>query len=331
VKRLLRLTGTQSFSRYAWAVLAATLAVIMWGAYVRASGSGAGCGSHWPTCNGQIIPRAPSVKTLVEFSHRASSGVAFLMVLVQAVWAFRVYPRGHGVRRAAAAGFALMVTEALVGGGLVIFEMVAGNTSSARAAWMAAHLMNTFALLAALGLTVWRAQPQRVDAPPVSGARLPGVRGALAVGLALVLVTAASGAIVALGDTLFPARSLAEGLAQDFSAGAHLFVRLRVVHPVLAVLAGVYLLALTAVVASRDPGGPLRPLALRAAALVIVQLGAGLLNLALLAPIALQIVHLLLADLVWLALVVLTAAAQAVPAVQEARPQGTALIAPEVR
>jgi heme A synthase len=298
--------STARFQRFTWAVLAATLAVILWGAYVRASGSGAGCGSHWPTCNGQIIPRDPGMKTVIEFTHRATSGIAFLMVLAQLIWALRLYPRGHAVRRAAAGGFALMVTEALVGGGLVIFEMVAGNKSVARAFWMAAHLMNTFALLAALGLTVWRARggERRAGPPVVLG---PGLRGGVSVALAVLLVTAASGAIVALGDTLFPARSLGEGLAQDFADDAHLFVRLRIVHPVLAVLAGSYLLVLTAMIAGRDPEGPLRPAALRTGVLVALQLGVGFLNLGLLAPTALQIVHLLLADLLWLALVVLAA------------------------
>jgi heme a synthase len=302
-------------------VLAATLLVILWGAYVRASGSGAGCGSHWPTCNGEIIPRAPRLETLIEYTHRATSGVAFLMVLAQLIWALRLYPRGHGVRRAAAGGFALMVSEALIGGGLVIFEMVAGNKSIARAFWMAAHLMNTFALLAALGLTVWRARGERRPAAP-RVALGPGLRAGMGVALALLLITAASGAVVALGDTLFPARSLGEGIAQDFAAGAHAFVRLRIVHPVLAVLAGGYLLALAAVIAGRDPEGPLRPAALRAAVLVALQMGVGFLNLGLLAPTALQIVHLLLADLVWLALVVLAAEVRASRAPAPARAGG---------
>ncbi len=48
------------FSRYAWGVLLWNVLVALWGAYVRATGSGAGCGSHWPTCNGEILPRAPA-------------------------------------------------------------------------------------------------------------------------------------------------------------------------------------------------------------------------------------------------------------------------------
>ncbi len=303
------MTARASFHRFSLLVLAATLGVIMWGAYVRASGSGAGCGSHWPTCNGEIIPRSPTGKTVVEFTHRLTSGVAFLLVAFQLVWAYRSFGRRHPVRRAAVGGFLLMITEAVVGAGLVIFEMVAGNSSTARGFWMAAHLLNTFALLAALGLVAWRSR-SLTDVELDSHVRpFPtSFRPALTIGLASILVVAMAGAIVALGDTLFPASSLAEGMAQDVSPTAHLFVRLRILHPVLAVVVAVYLLVVLATIASRDPAGPLRGQAMLAAGLVLAQVGLGFLNFALLAPTVLQILHLLLADLLWLSLVVLSAA-----------------------
>jgi heme A synthase len=94
--------------------------VILWGAFVRATGSGAGCGSHWPLCNGELVPRAPQVETVIEFIHRATSGLAFLLVLGLFVLAWRVYPKGDLVRRAAALSFLFIVTEALVGAGLVL-------------------------------------------------------------------------------------------------------------------------------------------------------------------------------------------------------------------
>jgi cytochrome c oxidase assembly protein subunit 15 len=302
-------TARASFHRFSLIVLAATLGVILWGAYVRASGSGAGCGSHWPTCNGEIIPRSPGAKTVVEFTHRLTSGLAFLLVAFQLGWAFRSYGRRHPVRRAAVAGFLLMVTEAIVGAGLVIFEMVADNSSTARGFWMAAHLLNTFALLAALGLVAWRSRSLTdVELDPHVRPFPTSFRPALAIGLASILVVAMAGAIVALGDTLFPAASLSAGIAQDLSPTAHIFIRLRVLHPILAVLASVYLLVVLATIASRDPAGPLRGQAMLAAALVLAQVGLGFLNFALLAPTALQILHLLLADLLWLSLVVLSAA-----------------------
>ncbi len=143
------------FARFAAFVLVYNLGIILWGAYVRASGSGAGCGSHWPLCNGDVIPRAPEVATLIEFAHRVSSGGAMLLIGVMLVWAYRAFGRRHPVRVGATLSAFFIVTEALVGAGLVLFSLVADNASLARALFMAVHLANTFLLLAALTLTAW--------------------------------------------------------------------------------------------------------------------------------------------------------------------------------
>ena len=307
---------TAGFRRFSVVVLGFTLAVILWGAYVRASGSGAGCGSHWPTCNGEVIPRAPSIATVIELTHRATSGIAFMLVLAQVIWAWRSFPRRHAARRAATVAMALMVTEALVGAGLVVFEMVADNKSIARAAWMEAHLLNTFALVAAQTLTIWFAKPSSGSDQRAAGAKTK-MFVATVVGIAGMLLVALSGAVAALGDTLFPVASLAEGLRADLSPTTHLFVRLRVWHPLIAVVVGAWLLAVSGAIVVRDRPLGLRPLATLLAALVLAQLGVGLLNLALLAPIPLQIVHLLLADLVWVTLVLLAARAAVVPATEQ--------------
>jgi cytochrome c oxidase assembly protein subunit 15 len=300
------------FYRFTVVVLIFTLAVIVWGGYVRASGAGAGCGSHWPDCNGEIVPRSPGSKTLIEFTHRTTSGLSFLLIAVQMIWAWRISPRGHGVRRMATVVFGLIISEALVGAGIVIFKKVAGDESTDRAYWMAAHLMNTFALLAAMAILIQRVQRElRPGTVVVTAEVLPGARGlqrALTVGVVAVVLIAVSGAIVALGDTLFPAHSLAHGWEQDLSPSAHLFVRLRIYHPIFALTGGLYLLVVSAIIVSRDSGaGRVRSCATRLAAIVLVQLVAGALNLVLLAPVAMQLLHLLLADLVWLSLVVLTA------------------------
>jgi len=293
------------FRRLSAVTLAFTVAVILWGAYVRASGSGAGCGSHWPTCNGEVIPHPHSVATLIELGHRTTSGLDVILIVAQLVLAFRLFPRGHGVRRAATAAAALIVTEALLGAGLVLFEMVAGNKSVARGAWVGAHLLNTFALLAAVALTGWRARPAERDQPfePVE----LNTAVALYASLAAALLVGVTGGIAALGDTLFPVRTFADGWRQDLSPAAHLFVRLRVLHPMLAAGLGAGLLALTGSMLVRDRPAHARGAATLVAALVVVQLVAGLVNLALLAPIPMQIAHLLLADLVWIALVRLCA------------------------
>jgi len=301
--------------RFALVTLVWNLAVILWGAFVRASGSGAGCGAHWPLCNGEVLPRQRSVELMIEYTHRATSGLALVMVVALVAWVFRARPRGHVARKAATASLVLILTEALVGAGLVLFRLVADNESVARALFMAAHLVNTFLLLAALTLAARWAD---ADAPPRPDAvRRDGWAFALAF-LALVLV-GTSGAVAALGDTLYPARSLLAGLAADLSPTATVLVRLRVLHPMLALL-GTLAVALVAgrVLQTLDASAP-RRWAWIAAALALLQVGAGLLNVALLAPVWMQILHLLLADLLWIALVLLASHALAAPTTAPAR------------
>lgn len=293
------------FAKYGWAVLAYNLLVILWGAYVRASGSGAGCGAHWPLCNGTVIPREASLETIIELTHRATSGIAFLLVVGQLVWARRIFPRGTAVRAVAHVAMALMVTEALVGAGLVLFEYVADNASIARAYWLAAHLLNTFGLVAALALVPFLADGPAEPTFDLKGSEIT----LLVVGLLGTLFLGMSGAITALGDTLFPASSLAEGLAQDFSPTAHFLLRLRIIHPTFAVLMAFALWLAAGVNAQRRATPTVRRLAVALATLVAVQLAAGLVNILLLAPIWMQLLHLLLADALWITLVLLAATA----------------------
>ena len=298
------------FARAARGVVLYNLAVIVWGAYVRASGSGAGCGSHWPSCNGDVIPRAPSVKTLVEFSHRATSGLALLSTLALLVWAFRRFPRGDAVRRAAVWSNAFMLGEALLGAGLVLFELVAGNKSHARAFAMSAHLLNTFCLLGALTLTAHFAGGGK-------RLRLAGQGSLLALlgaGLGGMFVLGISGAVAALGDTLFPAKSLLEGMGQDLSATSHAFLRLRALHPLIAVAEALLLIACALAATQQRPSQAVRRSSLALGVGVVVQIAAGMTNLLLLAPTGMQLLHLLLADLVWIALVVVAANALAIDA-----------------
>jgi heme A synthase len=298
------------FAKYAWLTLAFNLLVIVWGAYVRASGSGAGCGSHWPLCNGEVIPGSPTVKTIVEFSHRLSSGLALLLVAGALVWAFRASSQKRPPIRYAASAMFFMSMEAAIGAGLVLFEMVAENKSIARALWMSAHLVNTFLLVGTLTLMAWAA---------TTGGRL-NVRGkgsinwVFAAAILATLILGVSGAVSALGATLFPVTSLAEGLKQDLSPTAHVLIRLRFFHPLIAIgVSG--LLILTAYSArSRQPGNDVKRWSTALIALVFVQLGAGAVNLLLHAPIWLQLLHLLLSDLVWIALVLLGCAATQQPA-----------------
>jgi heme A synthase len=283
-------------SRFAWLTLGWNVAVILWGAYVRASGSGAGCGAHWPLCNGEVVPRGAAAATLVEYTHRVTSGGALLLVLLLAFRVFRARPAGHPARRAALASAFFILSEAAVGAGLVLFRLVADNESVARALFMSVHLVNTFVLLACLSLT---AHFCSTDARPSLAARRawPFALGALA-----LLLVGTSGAIAALGDTLYPARSLLDGIASELSETAHVLVRLRLAHPLLA-LAGALAVAFAALSALRSGDGAARRAAAALVALVLLQLLAGFVNVVLLAPVWLQLVHLLLADLVWIGFV----------------------------
>ncbi|MFZ1864359.1 MAG: COX15/CtaA family protein [Polyangiales bacterium] len=290
--------SSNRFASAAFALLLYTVAVVLWGAFVRASLSGDGCGAHWPLCNGVAIPVEPSTKTLIELTHRTTSGLAWIWTLLMWVIALRQFPRGHATRAAAGWSLFFMSTEALVGAGLVLFRMVAANPSTARAAWMAAHLINTFLLLAAL---TWLALSARRE----EGLRFPRDRQSrwLFGGAALVLLfVGVSGAVAALGDTLFPAVGFTQGLREDFSSSSHLFLRLRMWHPVLAVIGSGYLIWLATLLLRRSSGASIRALPVALGTLVLVQIGVGLLNVALLAPVWLQLGHLLLADATWITL-----------------------------
>jgi heme A synthase len=291
--------------------------VVVWGAYVRATGSGAGCGRHWPLCNGVVVPRSPRLATLIEFSHRLTSGVALVLSVALFAWAVRTHPRGHVVRRGATAAMGFMVSEALIGAGLVLFRLVEHDASIARALSVSLHLVNTFFLLASTALTAWWAAAGPAGAPAQprpSGARAPVARVApvawvMGVPLAALLLVGASGAVTALGDTLFPSTSVAAGLSEDFSASAHLFVRLRVIHPFLASTTALVCLGALGAVRSLRPSAIVRRLANTASAVILAQVAVGIFDVMALAPVWVQLGHLVLADAVWITLVLVAAAA----------------------
>lgn len=295
------------FKRFSWVSLALVVAVILWGAYVRASGSGAGCGSHWPTCNGEVVPHAPGSKTIIELTHRITSGLSAIMVLVQAAWATRLFPRGHRARASAAWGAVFMVVEVLIGAGIVLLRYVADDASVGRALWMALHLVNTFLLVGAMTLTAHFASGGAALALERKGTStmlgLASLAGTVLVGM--------SGAVAALGDTLFPADSLGTALADDLSPTAHVLVRLRIIHPFAAIGVAMLLLLTRFVLASRRPNRAVRRWGLSLRLTLALQLVAGFVNLMTLAPTALQIVHLLLAQVLWIVLVLFLASALA--------------------
>lgn len=274
------------YTRFAWAVLGWNFLVILWGAFVRATGSGAGCGSHWPLCNGEVIPPSPTVATMIEFTHRLTSGLALLGVAALVWFARRLFPRGHAVRAWAWASLGFIIVEALLGAGLVLLEYVEQNASAGRAVYLCAHLTNTFLLLAALAGTASHSMNDQRW-------RFRSVSGWMKASLAAVLLASITGAIAALGDTVFPAVSMIEGIRQEFSPDSPALLRLRLMHPVVSVAAAFIILT----AAFQTVRGPLQRAIV---AWVVVQLAAGAVNVLLLAPVWMQLLHLALGASMWL-------------------------------
>ncbi len=280
-------------ARYAWFVLFFNVGVILAGALVRATGSGAGCGQSWPTCQGEVVPSLEGA-TAVEFTHRAVSGFALILVVVLVVWVWRSLNKGQPARLGALLALVAIIGEALIGAVIVLAEWVADDASVARAVAVPLHLVNTLFLLAALALTAfWLSGGNRLDLsskPTVTRAVIVG-------GVALILI-AASGAVTALADTLFPG----EGIEADFSAGAHFLTRLRVIHPMLAVG--------TAILGWWFSGKGSLPRTRSGRALPILvglMLITGAVNVLLGVPVWMQLIHLALADALWIAYVLTSA------------------------
>jgi heme a synthase len=292
--------ASQALVRFAWGVVGYNVLVILWGALVRATGSGAGCGNHWPLCNGQVIPLSPRVDTIIEFTHRCMTGGSTFLVLGLLLWTFCGTVKGQAARMLAVTSMVLLLNEAFLGALLVKLGYVTGNQSIGRVVVLSIHLSNTLLLLAALTLTarflgtaqMWR--ELRVGEVKKVWALL---------GLAATLVVGVSGSLAALGDTLFPASSLRGAFAQDLAASSPWLLRLRGVHPISAVVAGIFVLWLVG--QARRAGA--RRLATVVLALLGFQFALGLADVLLLAPVWMQILHLLGADLYWIALVALAA------------------------
>ncbi|MBE0697384.1 MAG: COX15/CtaA family protein [Anaerolineaceae bacterium] len=296
------LSSLSKYQKYAWFTLAYNIFVVLFGAFVRATGSGAGCGAHWPLCNGVIFPRPERIETIIEFSHRVTSGITLILILVLVIWTWRTYTKGSLVRKTSAFALFFTITEALVGAGLVLYKLVAYNDSAVRSFSVTVHLVNTFLLIAFLALTAWFATDK---SPRIL--KIQGLNSFLVIfGWCAMLFLGASGAITALGDTLFPSVSLAEGLQKDFSPTAHYLIRLRVYHPGIAISVGIYLTLVT-LFFRRQFNNPRQHLLTNGLfILYFVQILIGIINVALLAPVWIQIIHLLFSNLVWIFFVLLS-------------------------
>ena len=285
--------SSRALSAYAGVVLGFMVLVILWGAVVRATGSGAGCGDRWPLCNGDFFPHHPRIATIIEYTHRSMTGICTALVAALIGWTFLARPRGDRTRKAAVWTGVLLITEALLGAVLVLGGYVDRNTSDARVLVQCVHFTNTMLLLGVLTLTWWWLRAPRSRGADT--ARAQAGRGLARLAVAATIITGATGSVAALADTLFPSPSVREGLAQDFAANAPLLVHMRWMHPAAAILAFAAAIALCRRLS--------RTGARWIAGLLVLQLALGIADLLALAPVVLQVLHLLGADLFWIALV----------------------------
>ncbi|MCL6527161.1 MAG: COX15/CtaA family protein [Thermaceae bacterium] len=302
-------SAAHAFARFAWVVLAVTLAVIVWGDVVQATGSGDGCGAHWPTCQGALIPKGSGLAQFIEFFHRVTSGVSLLLVLGLLLWSRRVFPKGHLARLGAVLAVIFIFTESLLGAGLVLFRLVAQDTSVARAVMAPLHFVNTLLLVASVALTAWwSVRPQK---PSLQGQGAVG--WALGVGVAGIVAVCISGAITSLGDTLFPVHNTTEAVARALTPGEHFLVRLRIYHPFIASAVSLYTVLAAGFIAAQRPSPDTRRLARLVGVVFVVQLLIGMVNIRLAVPLWTQLTHLLFSDLAWITWLLLGASALVAP------------------
>ncbi len=279
--------------RLGFALLAYTVLVLLFGAVVRVTGSGAGCGQHWPTCEGEV----GHVSRAIELSHRVSSGLV-LVFGIGLAWLLRKrLPAGHRARRIALGALGFTLIDALIGAVLVLGALVGRNTSGARAFIMPLHLVSTCGLSAGFLLAAyWADEGVRSPLPVARVQKL--LLGALLTGF---VVVAGMGAVTALGDTLYPVE--VHSLA---ASGSHFLQRLRVVHPIVALTFGMCVLGLLPKL-TRTAGAAARRFCRTTLAAVCIELALGVLNVYLAAPAWMQIVHLAAALALWLSLVLVSA------------------------
>jgi cytochrome c oxidase assembly protein subunit 15 len=290
--------------RFAWGVLVYFIAVFLGGTLVRATGAGAGCGDHWPLCNGTVVQHHPRIDTVIEFTHRIMSGFSLFAVVGLLAWTVGGTVRGHLARAAAVASVAFTLIEAILGALLVKLGLTAQSQSPIRPAYLSLHLSNTLLLLAALTLTAHLLGRRKGYLR--GSVRLVAPLGAV-VAVFVVMIVGVTGSLAALGDTLFPASSLGSALAQDFSATSGWLVRWRWMHPTVAVIASIFVIWLLIGASRQTTHWDNRRLTALVLALLAIVYALGVLDVVLLAPLWLQVAHLLAADTLWATLVVLTA------------------------
>jgi heme A synthase len=302
-------TKMSKFAKYAWFVVAYNIVVILWGVFLRASKSGDGCGQHWLTCNGEVVPTAPQLKTIIEFSHRITSSFAGIFIVTLLIWAFIKWFQNKSVGnsrilKVAFTSLIFVIFEGLLGAGLVLTGNTAETLTPMRPIWTAGHLINTLILLAFVTLTAWFASGGK----RVSFSAPKKTLVLLSFGLAGIFLIGISGSIAALSSMLFPSANLAESFAKDFAENSHYLLKLRISHPILSISMGFFLVWMANYFKMRSDNDLWTNRFANILTIIVgIQLLSGLITLISLAPIVMQLIHLFLADAVWISFVLLAA------------------------
>ena len=286
----------RAFARYSWFLLAVTIVVVLSGDIVQATESGAGCGNSWPRCDGSLIPSIGDAATAIEFSHRMLTTVLGIGFLILGAWSYRRYrpDRSSPVWPMTRWAGVFFVIEVLIGAALVLFGWVEEDASIGRVVADGVHVVNTFLLIGAVALVAayasgWLRRRLRLTD-----------RRAVFAGTAVVLGIAITGAINSLADFLFESDEVSEVVRAELVETTGWLRELRVIHPAVAILGG---FALVAIVTYLNQGAPraTQRWGYLVQGFVGVQFVVGLANIALRTPLETQLIHLLLADGLWIA------------------------------
>ena len=260
---------------------------IIAGAIVRATGSGDGCGASWPTCNGEIIPELDTPSELIEFSHRSVSGVLLIITLIIFVKSFKDEVPTLQKKIIWSLTFFVLL-EALIGAVIVIYEWVGMNSSAPRIIAVPLHLVNTFGLLGAYTLLFHLTRNSKTTLNNFFD------RG-FKIGLFLFLLSGATGSIAALADVIFPSESFITGLAEDFDTNSEVLTRLRILHPIVASALSLYLYS-----EANRLQNEYQVITKNIKLLILLGVLLGVSNVISNIILPLSILHLLMADLLWI-------------------------------
>ncbi len=260
---------------------------IIAGAIVRATGSGDGCGASWPTCNGEIIPELDTPSELIEFSHRSVSGVLLIITLIIFVKSFKDEVPTLQKKIIWSLTFFVLL-EALIGAVIVIYEWVGMNSSVPRIIAVPLHLVNTFGLLGAYTLLFHLTRNSKTTLNNFFD------RG-FKIGLFLFLLSGATGSIAALADVIFPSESFITGLAEDFDTNSEILTRLRILHPIVASALSLYLYS-----EANRLQNEYQVITKNIKLLILLGVLLGVSNVISNIILPLSILHLLMADLLWI-------------------------------